>query len=122
MLFPRKSIRVFFASSGRLGFLIVDEIDLAHPDVAVTHRVAVVLKAEVAVRGADVEFALPLHDDAIVDLGDPGLPGDGALVVLLLTLDDDVVGLPFARLATCVHHWRELTVESGGLAVGVGGC
>ncbi len=113
------------------GLLLGQRLQFTQPHVAIAHGVAVVLQGQRAffavvfvrgdrpVLGAAVERAVRLGEHAIVKDGDVGRGLDLA-VLPARGLEDDVVGLPFTRLAAGIDQRWPLAVERGGLAIGVG--
>ena len=106
---------------------------LAYPDVAKAHRVAVVLQTDwqlvivtivfgflLMCRQA-LDFDIVLNDNAVVQHGNPGRPHTLAALVKYRTQETDIVGLPFAGLTAGVDYRRLLTINRRGLAVGVSG-
>src|SRR6266852_2761727 len=61
-----------------------------------------------------------LNEDAVVEGGDAGWAQEFAGGVEARSVKNDVVNLPLAGRARGVYLGRELAVDGGGLAVGVG--
>lgn len=69
--------------------------------------------------GAALDFHVVLHEDAILEDGDARRLKQFARCVEVRSVEDDVVSLPLARRARCVHERRILAIDGGGLAISV---
>src|SRR4051794_8039957 len=96
--------------------------NLSDPDVAVAHRVAVVLQVDrelavLFVVRRFVEWRCALYGEvvecqyAIVENRDVGRRFQRAVVVELRRVPDDVVRVPLSRRAHRVDHWRRLLID-----------
>ncbi len=104
-------------------------LQLSHPDVAEADGVAVVLERDRALVGMGLVFRrtmvggvaqqleMVLDDHAIVKHRDEGRADELAFLVELRGLPNDVVLLPFTRLAAGVDERRVLLVNGAALAI-----
>ena len=117
--------------ASRLGLVVFAQ--RADPDIPEADGITVFVEFDKAARGvgfivipeaavgcAAVEFLAVVDDHSVVNDGDVGFLGELTAFIPEWGLPDDVVGLPFAGRAGGVHERGLLTVDGGGLAVGVG--
>src|SRR5579859_1921794 len=106
-------------------------LQLANPDIAVAHRIAVILQRErkfvrtglvgwpATVCGWAGEFDIVLHKDTVMKHGKAGRAEELPTAVEAWAVEDDVVPLPFARRPCSVHLRGILAVDRRSLAVGI---
>lgn len=107
-------------------------LQLADPDISEAHGIAVILKRKrefirsrfvrrpTSVCGRAGELDVVLHEDAVVKDGVARFAQELAVGIEARAVEDDVIPLPFARRARSVDLRWILTVDRGGLAIGVG--
>ncbi len=107
-------------------------IEFAYPNIAVGDEVLVVLEGDGELCGVGFVFreadpfggaedlGVVLNEYAVEDGSHAGGRFEGAVFVEAWGDEDDVVGLPFAGLASGVGEWRVLLVDGTELSVDVG--
>src|SRR5205823_9096800 len=78
------------------------------------------IRGALHMRGGAHDADVVLGEHAVVEHSDVSRTREFARLVETRAMKDDVVGLPLARRTAGVDEWRVLSVDRGGLSVGVG--